>query len=102
MFGANTRPLENELREIDKMRREAMDAYIQQDYESVLGIIDEARERLDDAVDMAMELKDRALLWIYITEASAVMATSLICGVVLWTLMVKRRLYREVSTTRST
>ena len=79
-----------------------MAVYIQQDYESVIGVIKEARERLDEAVDLAMRLKDRALLWIYITEASAVMATSLICGVILWTLMVKRRLYREVSTTRST
>jgi len=30
----------------------------------------------------------------------AVTGTSLICGFVLWTLMVRRRLYREVVTTR--
>ena len=101
MFGANTRILENELTEIDEMQREAIDLYIQQDYEAVIGVIHEAREKLDDAVDLAMTLKDRALLWIYVTEASAVTATSMICGVILWTLMVKRRLYREVGTTKS-
>jgi hypothetical protein len=102
MFGANTRSLENELKESDDMRLRAMDAYMQQDYEAVIVILNDARDRLDVAVDMAMELKDRALLWIYITEASAVMATFLICGVVLWSLMVRRHLYREVGTTRST
>ncbi len=101
MFGANTRILEDRLREIDEMRVEATAIYIQQDYEAVIGVIHEARQSLDDAVDLALALKDRALLWIYLTEASAVTATSLICGVVLWTLMVKRRLYREVGTTRS-
>jgi len=100
-FGANTRVLEDELSEIDEIRRDAMSTYIRQDYEAVLEIVQEAREKLDDAVDLAMELKDRALLWIYITEASAVTATSLICGVILWTLMIKRRLYREVGITRS-
>ncbi len=100
-FGANTRVLEDELSQIDEIRRDAMSTYIRQEYETVIDIVQEARERLDDAVDLAMELKDRALLWIYITEASAVTATSLICGVILWTLMIKRRLYREVGITRS-
>jgi uncharacterized membrane protein len=100
-FGANIRPLEEEVRDADDMKREASRLYIEQEYMEVLDLVRESRVRLDDALDLAQEIKDRALLWIYITEASAVTGTLMISGIVIWVLMVKRRLYREVKTTRS-
>jgi hypothetical protein len=48
------------------------------------------------------ELKEAALMWVYITEYLAVSGTSMVTGFLLWTLMVRRRLYRDVQTTRST
>jgi uncharacterized membrane protein len=100
-FGANIRPLEEELRDVDDMKREASRLYIEQEYTDVLDLVREARLRIDDALDMAQEIKDKALLWIYITEATAVTGTLMISGIVIWALMIKRRLYREVRTTRS-
>ncbi len=100
MFGANTKRLEEELSDIDELRRDASRIYLEQDYDTVLEMIKEARSRLDGAMGLAQDLKDRALLWIYVTEASAVTGTSMICGLTVWLLMVKKRLYREVSTTR--
>jgi hypothetical protein len=67
----------------------------------VLDLVREARVRIDDALDLAQDVKDKALLWIYITEATAVTGTLMISGIVIWALMIKRRLYREVKTTRS-
>jgi uncharacterized membrane protein len=101
-FGANTGPLEEELGRINDLRRGASRSYIEQDYERVLDDLREGREKLDDALDLAMDIKDRALTWIYITEATTVTGISLICGLAIWLLMIKRKLYREVSTTRYT
>ena len=47
-----------------------------------------------------MEVKDSAMFWVYLTEWCAITAAILISGVVLWGLMVRRRLYREVYTSR--
>jgi len=98
-FGANVGPIEDALEKIDDERRDASNLYVKQEYPAVLERMKEARKDLDDAFDLAMRVKDRALLWIYITEATAVTGTSMLCGLVLWLLMIKRRLYREVETT---
>ena len=49
----------------------------------------------------SMELKERAFFWIYFVEWLAVSGTLLICVMVLWSLMVRRRLYRQVEVTRT-
>jgi hypothetical protein len=54
---------------------------------------------MDQAEIVAEEVKNEALLWVYLTEWLSVSGTALIVGFVLWTLMVRRRLYREVETT---
>jgi hypothetical protein len=45
-------------------------------------------------------MKDRALAWVYVTEWLAITGTTMICGYVLWAIMVRRRLYRAVRVTR--
>ena len=49
---------------------------------------------------MAMKLKDEALMWVYAVEWLATSATFIFCSFILWSLMARKRLYREVSTTR--
>ena len=59
---------------------------------------------LDEFSEVDVELmraKDRALFWVYLIEWLAVSGTCMICAVLLWTLMIRRRLYRRVSTTRA-
>ena len=58
-------------------------------------------ERFDRISQESVKIKDRALMWVYMTEWLAVMGTLAICGSIIWALMVKRRLYKEVSVTRS-
>jgi hypothetical protein len=48
----------------------------------------------------SMRLRERALLWVYVVEWLAVTGTLLVCGMVLWTLMIRKRLYRQVAVTR--
>ena len=57
---------------------------------------------LDEAYDLALEAKDAALFWVFVTEWLVVTASGMICGVVVWALMVRRRFYREVEVTRLT
>ena len=100
-FGANTNRLARRIEDADLAIAEAEDLYMQQDYEASQGKVEEAiLEMKNIALDSA-ELKRTALMWVYITEYLAVSGTCMVTGFVLWTLMVRRRLYREVGTTRS-
>jgi len=99
-FNANTRPVEEMLAETTPMREEAEELYIDQRYEESAAVLQMATERFEEINEAAVKLKDQALLWIYIIEWSAVSATSLVTGVIIWALMVRRKLYREVGITR--
>ena len=57
-------------------------------------------KKIRELEDLAMAIKDKALLWIYFTEWLVVTATMLLSGSALWHIMVRRKLYREAKTTR--
>ena len=99
-FKANTRPVEKMLADLEPVREKAEKLYLEQRYEESASLIDEAMKKFNEIDSLAVKLRDQALLWIYLIEWSAVSATSLLTGVLIWTLMVRRRLYREVGTTR--
>jgi len=82
------------------MKKEADELYLDQAYDSVLERIAQVREKLSALSADAVKLKDQTMLWVYLVEWLAVSVTSLVCGVALWTLMVKRKVYREVRLTR--
>jgi hypothetical protein len=99
-FKANTGSLWRELAEIEETRSGANEAYLRHEYEEANEILTEAEAALSGVGDMAIRLKDNALVWVFMIEWLAVIAACMICGTILWTLMIRRRLYREVSTTR--
>lgn len=99
-FGANTNELNQNLAQTEDIRKRADELWIQENYEGSLAAMEEALVSISEDMDDAVEAKDRALLWVYLIEWLSVMGTSLITGVVLWALMVRRRLYREVGATR--
>jgi uncharacterized membrane protein len=86
-FGANTRAITDEIHRFDL---------------AVLKMYEEARQMLEGAEETAMVAKDRALLWIYVVEWLAVTGTALVTGVVVWSLMVERKMYKEAQVTRLT
>jgi len=99
-FGANPAPMGQMLDKVDGLRRDAEDKYIQQDFSGALVLIDRALSEARRAQVEAVRLKDQALLWVYVIEWLAVTATLLISGTIIWALMVRRRYFREIESTR--
>jgi uncharacterized membrane protein len=99
-FGGNVIDLEERLGETDLLMIEAEDLYLDQDYEAVLRAVGEVRDKLHALNEDAVKVKDQALTWVYFIEWLTVTGTLLVCGFVLWTLMVRRSAYRAVETTR--
>jgi len=99
-FGANTLPLQKRLAELDEEKKEAERLYLESRYEESRDAIAAVIAQFVEMEEESVRIRKRALMWIYITEWIAVTGTSLLCTFVLWTLMVKKRLYREVETTR--
>ena len=99
-FGAKVARLEEDLNEIELLKAEADGHYLDQEYEEGLSVTDRINALFTEINSEAVKLKDQALHWVYVVEWASVTATSLLCGFALWTLMVRRRLYGEVETTR--
>ncbi len=101
-FGARTSTAFDHIAEIDVMEKAAEALYLTQQYESALSELQAAGEEFRALSEQLMSLKDKALLWVYIVEWLAVSGTAMVCGATLWTLMIRKRLYRQVQVTRST
>jgi uncharacterized membrane protein len=98
-FGANTIQVEDGMDEVEEIQGRSNALYMEGDYAGALTEIENAIARIFDLEQLTVELKDRALLWIYIIEWLAILGTAMIFGSLLWALMIRRRLYREVGAT---
>jgi len=99
-FGANTAKMEERLAQMDKMVQDVEEEYIVSDYDAAQEDVLEVKDYMADFEKSALRLRQHALLWIYIIEWIAVTATIMVCLQAVWTLMVRRRLYRAVGITR--
>jgi hypothetical protein len=98
-FGANIPSLENNLDDLEEKKREADEYYLVGDYEQAARILTSAVTEMELVSQRVIELKNRALLIVYISEWLVVMGTLIISGVVVYEVMIRRRIYREVATT---
>ena len=99
-FGANTASLNVLLDELQRQRDTASRFYMRGDYQESLEAMQEALNGLLSISAESAALRQKALFWVYLTEYLIVSSASMLCGFLLWSLMVKRRYYREVRTTR--
>ena len=99
-FKANTDALWREMTAVEEIRFLANEAYLLHEYEEAMETLSEAEAALSEMGEMAIRLKDNALAWVFIIEWLVVLGASMVCGTALWALMIRRRLYREVGTTR--
>jgi hypothetical protein len=99
-FGGNPRKVRDQFDELILKQKMGEDAFLDGDIEECMGILTEAEEGQRSLMEAAMKAKDEALFWVYLTEWCALLGTLMISSYVLWSLMVKRRLYREVETSR--
>ncbi len=100
-FGANPSKIDAEMVEVDVVRDEAFDSYANQEFAEAEALMTTALARLGEIEKEAMRLKDRALFWIYLVEWLSVTGVSIVAGSVIWALMIRRTLYKEVVTTRT-
>ncbi len=101
-LGGNVRRLEEMISDADAIRKRAGRDYLLQDYAECAKDLQMARDKLKEINQEAAKVRARAFLWIWLIEWLAVSATLMITGLVVWNVMIKRRLYREVTTTRMT
>jgi len=100
-FGANPSAFEQRIGEMDADHEEAEDLYVDLRVGESLEIMQDLLGRFESMGDDMMRARDRALLWVFVTEYLVVAATCMGCGFALWTLMVKRKLYREAEATKA-
>jgi hypothetical protein len=99
-FGANVAPIGRELSEIHFSKREADRLYIDQEFAAASSRLDIILDEIDSLVQKTLELKDRTMNWIFTIQYLVITGTSMFAGFVIWSLMVRRRLYSEVGLTR--
>ena len=100
-FGASTATLYDELEDIDQLKERADEFYRMDDYDSAADVFEDINAAWMELNARAIEVKENALIWVYVIEWFTVTAASLVAGSVLWLVMVRRRLYREMGTTRA-
>jgi hypothetical protein len=74
--------------------------YLERRYDIANEKMGKALQLANQAMDEAELAKGRALTWLYLSEWMATTGVALLSGVALWWLMIRRRLYREVTTTQ--
>ena len=99
-FGANILPLTNELGEIESEAEGAVDFYLDQDYDLAISFMESMSSSIIEISSEAVQLKDRALYWVFVSEWLSVTAVFVMSAFMVWTLMIRRWKYREVKRTR--
>jgi hypothetical protein len=99
-FGASTAQFSVNLADIDLHWASASDHYLDGDYDAALSELDEGKTRAQSLREEVLGAKDRVLFWVYMIEYLVITGTSVASGSILWTLMVRQRLYRSARTTR--
>jgi hypothetical protein len=99
-FGANLIKVEEDLGNLETYYDQAEDFYLEGDLASAATTLEEILENFPRIEAEVARLKNEALIWIHITEWLAVVSTSLICGTMVWVLMIRRKVFKEVSITR--
>ena len=99
-FGANTERIQKEIIPLEGIHAEATRQYLEHSFVDSQATIGTALAGFPVAEDIARREKDKALLWVFLIEWLVTSSTLFISGSVLWTLMVRRRLYRAVKMTK--
>jgi hypothetical protein len=99
-FGGNTRNLREQMEALDETKLGAENAYLGGDFNGAREIMTQAMAEQGSLRIAASKAKDDALFWVYVTEWFALTGTLLVSSYVLWALMVRRKLYRDVGVSR--
>jgi hypothetical protein len=99
-FGANLVPSEIALEKANDGLSEVTRLYLERNIADATDSMDEVLRLLAEVEDLSIQARNNALRWVFIIEWLTVMGTFLLSGVVLYSLLIKRRAYREMGVTR--
>jgi len=99
-FGARVTSLQDRLTLLEADIDSATGSYIQQDYSEAMASLESLSEAVREISDDAVRLKDEALFWVYASEWMVVTSTAIIAGTFVWSLMIRKRMYRPSGVTR--
>lgn len=100
-YAADTGRLEDGMEGADSLRRSSDSLYLEGSYPDSLDALRASIAEFERLQDLAVELKERALFWVYVIEWLVVSSALMVSGFILWSLMIRRALYRAVRTTSS-
>jgi len=86
--------------EIQLKKKRAADLYVECQMEQALEAYAEVLDFCEAAMAQAIKARNAATFWMFVVEWCAVTGTFILCGSVLWLVMVRRRLYKEVRLTK--
>jgi hypothetical protein len=99
-FGANTRRIQDEMIALEEIYADAAGEYLEHSFADSQISISSALSKLPGVEELARREKDRALVWVYVIEWLVSASALFVSGFILWTLMVRRKLYHAVRMTR--
>jgi hypothetical protein len=100
IFGADSSGIHDRSGEAEEFRIEAAQSYLDGEFVEAHETMTLAMVELEELEEDAAKLKDSALFWVYLVQWLTTTGTFLVAGFVLWSLMIRRSLYRDVSSTR--
>ena len=99
-FGGNARQLDREITALDQMNLEAGEYYLDNDFAAAVAASEATLVKFKEVEELSIKIKNEALFWVYVVEWLSVTGVSMVSGFMVWTLMVRRRLYQDVKVTR--
>lgn len=99
-FSANTQGILSRVGEVDDVIDATIPQFLDLRFQDVLETYELADMMLEKLEEDAVQLKNRVLTWVYVVEWLFVTAISMLSGIFLWTVMVRRKVYKEVVVTR--
>jgi uncharacterized membrane protein len=101
-LGGDTSEIDRIIDQANSRLKEVEELYLAYGFDAALELVKGNIQDLERAEEVAMKVKDRTFTWIYTVEWLVLTSTSIITGVMIWSLMIRKRLYSDVSTTRLT
>ncbi len=95
-FGADSSQMWDLVSPISDKAERAEEMYMEQDFQGCQQLMDSIFDDLSQAELRVISMKERALMWVYVAEGLTITAVFMVSSFVLWTVMVRRRLYRTV------
>jgi len=99
-FGADISPISERLVDLETRAEEGISKYLDRDYAGAIETMEAISRSVAEIGLDAVRLKDQVMFWVFVVEWLVVTSTASITGVVVWALMVRRRLYRDMGRTR--